>query len=103
MAELVFQNNPPSPENVLIKSSSLNIGQRQYMYGEDEEKLIWLDDLGLDSHLVINVTAFDTNPLRYRLEINIGGWIWALWRTFADIKVFYVNLCLQKILLIIIL
>ena len=93
MAELVFQNNPPSPENVLIKSSSLNIGQRQYMYGEEEDKFIWLDDLGLDSYLRINVTAFDTNPLRYRLEVNIGGWIWALWRTFADIKVFYVNLC----------
>ena len=54
----------------------------------------WLDETRLESHLTITITTYDTSPQRrYRLEMNVGGWRWALWRSFADIKLFYVNLC----------
>jgi hypothetical protein len=53
----------------------------------------WTEDNEVQSCLSIEMSYFDEQPQLYRLEMDFGGWKWAVLRTFGDIKNFYVNLC----------
>ena len=51
----------------------------------------WNEDIPVPSSLLITVTGYEPEVMRFRLEMSYGGWRWALWRTFNDIKTFYVT------------